>query len=311
MPFEVEILINKKFEKQLLKWRHQKMNYLKSNKILKEYNPLIDIFSTSKNKFTKNYFITKSKSVPMIENGENKSSFTVVKNKDGKVIRRYWVKSIYSKEIFVKEHTEAQWHKRIYDLKSKEIVDALKIKKLNIKTPEFIARIRIPKQGVIISAFEKTDFVPITKLIKLVSKNEREKLLNKTKQLGIKLIKANALPSVFRSNEILISKTTPRKFMLTDTAIGMYPISRNKLFLLKELESNKKILLPDWKQIENNYKEFSKYWNKLPKKVRKTVQLNILDSILNEIKTGKKDNIETIRQNINLLVHKIFSKKQW
>lgn len=309
MNNNVEIIISDKWKNELL------LAYSK-NSI--NYNPIIDIFTPSvdlklkenkefilNKKFYKNYLITSSKPLKNVENGINKKSITIVKQKDGKIIRRYWVKKINNKEIVVKEHTEARWYKKIFDLKSKEIKDAKNIRKTGVKTPELVARLRIKDKGIIISAYEKTDFVPIIKIYNKSLNKEKKELIKKIRNIGLKLIKANALPSIFRSNEILVSKTNSIEFMLTDTAIGFYPISRNKLFLFEELKINN-YRIKELKKVKDNPKELLKFWNKLPKNIKYNVNLRLLESVLSEIKEGKKKNIEDIRKDIKYLEKELF-----
>ena len=317
---DLEVSISKKWENQIVEISKTTQTHLKNKGILTQYNSLWDIFCPSEsasvkeelkqeieNKIRKKYWITDSTILPNVEDGEDRESFTLVRRKDGKIIRRYWIKKFGGKEIVIKEHVEAKWSRKIYDLKSDEVEDALILRKLGVKTPEFIARLKVPKRGILISAYERAlGFTPVTKLIKSLSPKEKQKLIKNIHRMGKTLIEANALPSIFRSNEILVSEKNQTEFLLTDTAIGMAPISRNKLFLLEALNFDKTIKRPNWDLVHEDTRKFLRYWNILPKETRKIIQTNYIESVLDEITTGQKANIAQIRERVNELIIQLF-----
>lgn len=319
---DFDITISKKWENKMLN-EYKKVNeYLIKTNNSKIYNPLIDVLFHSnekyknvfdelnkKNKISKKYFITPSKNLPNVENGKNKNSLTIVNYSNGTLIRKYWIKKLDNINIVVKDPFESRFLQKLYDLKTKEAKDAIKIKKLGIKTPEFVINLKIPKNKITISAYEQIkNYLPATTLFKSLSKKEKKELLKKIEKLGKKLINAGLLPSIFRSNEILVNKKNLNDFMLTDTATGFSPISRNKVLILEELKSNPKIKKPNWKKIQNNTLEFSKYWKKIPKNIQKKIQYKSLKNVLNEIKTGKKDNLDKIKSRINILLEDLALK---
>jgi hypothetical protein len=317
---DIEVTISKKWEKQIVEESNKTNFDLTTCEFCDQYNSLWDIFCPAEspsfheelkqeieNKIRKKYLITNSSPLPNVKNGIEKESFTLVRDKKGRIIRRYWIKHFFGKDLVAKEHVEAKWLRRLYDVKSKEAEDALKLRKLGVQTPDFVARLKVPKRGILISAYERVQgFIPATILIQSLSETEKEELLNDVKKLGVNLIDGNALPSIFRSHEILVSKNSPREFVLTDTAIGMAPISRNKILLLEELEFDKNLPKPNWDDIHEDTRKFLRYWNSLPMNTRRKIQLNYLQNVLDEIKLGEQEDIEEIRVRINNLVVKLF-----
>jgi hypothetical protein len=112
---DLEITISKSWEKQIVEECDKTLVDLESAGFNAQYNSLWDIFCPSEsasvkeelkqeieNKIRQKYLITNSTPLPNVENGDDKESFTLVRDNSGRIIRRYWIKHFFGKDIVAK-----------------------------------------------------------------------------------------------------------------------------------------------------------------------------------------------------------------
>lgn len=233
---------------------------------------------------------TASEPLKGVKGAKEHQSFSVIKNQNtGKTIRVYWIKDYRpygGDRLVVKAHKE----KVIIRVKDHEAEDALRqSEELGINTPEFIVRIIEPEKGWMLSVSKEIP-EPTVKAEELLQSDKtplyvKREILRSVENMGIKLIKAGLLPTILRAGHILVTKTSPRRFYLTDNAAGFMPITRNRIILLKYLREHPNAPRPDWDTIHSSFSGFGKYWQSLSPKMRRELEMARLHQLLADMRT--------------------------
>lgn len=220
----------------------------------------------------------------------------------GNVLAVYTVKLLGSKgvPVFIKDKRLSS--SRV--MEDSEIVDAQRQRKY-VRVPELVARINLPNRQITI-----TKVIPnVNPAHRLAQQGIPLKLLEKVRRkiasISTALIEARLYPNNSKAEHFLVSSDFKR-YYLVDNAVGFSPNIRNQVCLLRVLSKNKLPIDLDWDEVVQKDEKFRTFFNGLPEKIRKDIQVEQSALVDEEITNGKIVDKDSLKLELAKLVSHLF-----